>query len=375
MIRLMLRRHLLPSWRHRKRTLRRQAWAVVLLAYPVLAFAWLLPQDFTAESRVYIALAWAAFMVLTFAFHLGLGLAVIGAVAAWRRRWGLALAAAPPMLLAIAPVAWRAIPERYPLTEGPPLTVMSANLLMINQETDAVIEQIRAVEPDVLLLQEYTEHWRAALEGALVEAYPYRIGAPRSDSFGMAIYSDRPFVEAELYLPMGPVRLPTMRAVVELGGREVAIYNIHLLPPHRIRYVADRRAQFADLLGLLADEPLPMIVAGDFNFTPASAYAEALRDLGLRDAHDLAAWGRGATWPAHPVFRYLPVPGLRLDQIYLSERLTALDARTGAPAGSDHRPIIAAVAFRESEAERVGPPGHKNPTTHPHAEAPQGTQR
>ena len=39
------RRLLLPSWQHRKRMLRREAWTLVIGSYVALAFACLWPQD------------------------------------------------------------------------------------------------------------------------------------------------------------------------------------------------------------------------------------------------------------------------------------------------------------------------------------------
>jgi len=135
-----------------------------------------------------------------------------------------------------------------------------------------------------------------------------------------------------------------MRAVIELAGRRVAVYNIHLLPPWGLEYTTENRLQFADLLDKLAGERLPVILAGDFNFTETSPNAASLRGIGLRDAHDLGGWGRGTTWPVNSFFRW--IPSLRLDHIYLSDELTCSRCRTGVGTGSDHRPVVAEIGFR-----------------------------
>ncbi len=98
----------------------------------------------------------------------------------------------------------------------------------------------------------------------------------------------------------------------------------------------------ADLRDRLADEPLPVILSGDFNFTDRSPNADLLHHLGLVDSHALAGFGRGSTWPVHSFFRY--VPGIRLDHIYLSRSLNCSQSRTGTGLGSDHRPIVARIS-------------------------------
>lgn len=221
---------------------------------------------------------------------------------------------------------------------------MSVNLLMVNQQTGPIIAEIIEAQPDILLLQEYTDHWHAALQIAIGADYPYLCYQTRDDSFGAAIYSRRPFVgQPALHLPLGDGELPQMRAVIRLTNRDVAVYNIHLLPTYWGDYTIAGRVQFADLLDLLADERLPIIMGGDFNFTETSPHAAALSRLGLSDAHALGGWGRGTTWPVHSMFRW--IPSLRLDHIYLSGGLTCAECRTGVGQGSDHRPVLAKVGF------------------------------
>lgn len=340
-----LRRFFLPSWSDRKRMLRIEAWVFLAVCYGVVVFAILWPADFRNESPAYVAAAWTAFMVRTFLFHLGLVLAVIAALAAWARSWRLFATALPLVLVTTGPALWDYRPRAKPVIAGEPVTVMSVNLLMINENTAPIIGEIAAIEPDVLLLQEYTRHWHAALQEALGPAYPYVRYVTQSDSFGAAIYSRRPFVgEPERYLPLSVGDLPQIRAVIEIGGRDVAIYNIHLLPPYGLDYTTEGRVQFADLLDLLAAEKLPVIIAGDFNFAETSPHAAALRRLGLADAFSVGGWGRGTTWPVHGYFRW--IPSLRLDHVYLDSQFACADCATGVGKGSDHRPVIARVGFR-----------------------------
>ncbi|MCP4591072.1 MAG: hypothetical protein GY842_10025 [bacterium] len=339
-----LPRALSPSWAQRKRMLRLEAWCVLAACYPMLAFAYLWPPDFRNGSSGYVAVAWTAFMLRTFSFHLGLLLFLIGAVAGAYRVWRMVLVTVPLLLITLGPTVRRHFPPAPCSVAGETVTVMSVNLLMINELTSPIIEEIRNTSPDVLLLQEYTWNWHKALQQALSADYPFVEYVMQEDSFGAAIYSRRPFEERpEAYLPLGAVSTPQLRTVISVSGERVAFYNIHLLPPWGLEYTIEQRTQFADLLELLAEESIPVVMGGDFNFTENSPYASALADLNAVDAFDLGGWGRGTTWPVNGAFRW--IPSLRLDHIYLRGGLTCVRCRTGVGRGSDHRPVIAEIGF------------------------------
>ncbi len=223
---------------------------------------------------------------------------------------------------------------------------MSVNLLAINTDTAPIIDEIRQARADLILFQEYTDHWYQALIAAFGADYPYVQYVCRDDSFGAAIYSHRPFVgEVDMELPLDGGLEPQIRAVIGLDGQEAAFYNIHLLPPRSLEYIMSARRQFADLLDILDRETLPVVLVGDFNATQHSTYARALERKGLVSAHELGGYGRGTTWPVHSFFRWLP--GLRLDHVFLGEPLTCTYCTTGVGRGSDHRPVIAKIGFEK----------------------------
>jgi endonuclease/exonuclease/phosphatase (EEP) superfamily protein YafD len=325
--------------------LRVEAWVVVIAAYGLLIVAHLWPQDYRNESPAYVLVAWLAFLVRVLQFHLGLLLLVIALVAAFGRGRRLFLAAVPLVLFTLAPVWWHALartPVEKPAT--PALRVMTCNLLMVNRETGPILTEVLAWKPDVLLLQEYTPEWHEAAKVVLSADYPYSSVVTRDDSFGVALYSRLPFVgDVDNRFPLGRAGVEQTRAVVRCGGRDVAVYNVHLLPPRRLDYTIDSRLQFADLLKTLADEELPYVLGGDLNLTGDTPQHRDLRRIGALDAHDLAGRGRGATWPVNSVFRY--VPGLRFDHVYTGNGLTATRCETGEGRGSDHRPVIAELAW------------------------------
>jgi endonuclease/exonuclease/phosphatase (EEP) superfamily protein YafD len=334
--------------------LHRQLWMFLVLAYLSAGFAYLWPQAYRENGPVYVWTSWIAFQIRTFIFYAGWVATFFAAVAFWRRWRRLALTALPLILVTTLPTFWRCLPKQIAPTTAEAFTVMSVNLLMINEQTDATIAAIEAVDPEILFLQEYSGSWHAILKRSFADRYPHHFGEPRGDSFGMAIYSKRPLRDVRLDLPLGQALEPQMRAVTTLGGRDVALYQCHLLPPCGLDYISETRAQFADLLLKLDRERLPVVLVGDFNFSDTSPQAADLGRAGLRDAHQQAGTGTGFAWPA-PGFLWW-MPKLRLDHIYLRSPLRAVESRRGGPIGSDHRPVLARItldgppAAQESDA-------------------------
>jgi endonuclease/exonuclease/phosphatase (EEP) superfamily protein YafD len=340
-----LRRLLLPTWEERKRMFAPQAWLVVVGSYAAIGFAFACPQDFRSTSAAYVCVAFAAFLIRTFLFHLGLLLLVIAFVAGLTRRWWLLGTALPLVAFTVGPDAWSYRPKARPTTARQIVRIMSVNLLGCNQRVAEVIGEVRGADPDLLVLQEYRPHWHRAFHQALQPDYPHNASFIREDDFGLAIYSRLPFAgPVDFAVRLGDAGTPQARSVLRLADRDVALYNVHLMPPKGLSWVMEQRREFADLLELLGDEELPVIFCGDFNFTNASVFADELARLGLIDAHRSGGRGRGATWPVLSFFRYLP--GIRLDHVFLSKELTSTRSWTGVGHGSDHRPVIAEIGFR-----------------------------
>ena len=337
------RRRTAPRWP----LVRPAAWLIVIASYAVILFAFLFPHDFRHQGAAYTCAAWTAFMIRTFLFHLGLLLLLVAALAATLRRWRLLIATAPLLLFTAGPALWSCVPKPGRTASGPTVTVMSINLLGANRNTAGIVEEVRAADPDILLLLEYRAHWHAAFSAALGDHYPHFTCVQREDNFGMAFYARTPLAEpVDMTIPLGAAGTPQMRAVVRIGSRNVALYGVHLMPPRGRAATLEQRREFADLLDRLETELLPVILCGDFNFTSASPFADALRRRGLTDSHQLAGRGRGTTWPVLGFFRWLP--GLRLDHIFLSSELTSLRSVTGIGQGSDHRPVLAQIGLRSA---------------------------
>ncbi|MEM7229526.1 MAG: endonuclease/exonuclease/phosphatase family protein [Planctomycetota bacterium] len=217
--------------------------------------------------------------------------------------------------------------------------VFLSNVLGWNHETQAMLEQIRDEDPDIIVIQEYRNHWEDAL-ATLADRWPYAHGRLRSDAFGMLVLSKTPF-DAEVR--MFGVKEDSVVGTLTLHGESVSFLAIHPKPP-KSRATSNRR----DLLLRNVREHIgqpdgPTIVAGDFNATMWSApYQRFVRDTGLRNARQ--GFGVLPTWPSQlPVVMRIPI-----DHVLVTRDITVADFRIGDACGSDHLPVIVDLILPES---------------------------
>jgi endonuclease/exonuclease/phosphatase (EEP) superfamily protein YafD len=335
------------DWKRRKAMMRREAWTAIAVANAALAAAWALPGSLNTESQVLVLWTWVMMLVRIGYFHIGLLLLVMGILAAWKRKFRMAAACAPAVLLTVLLPYLNFGPRRGEVN-GLVLRVVSANLLMINHNTQPLLDEIAQSNADIVFLQEYTDHWDAAFKTRFANAYPYRIVYPQEDSFGAAIYSRHPFIgPPSIDSDMGKWSVAQLTTVVDVQGVAVECRNIHLMPPRKMDYTIEHFDEMRDFVRSLSQaKDKPVIVAGDFNFSGSTLQARAVQSTGFRDAFVQAGTGRGTTWPVNGIFRYLP--GIRLDHIFLSPALSCRSITTGTGLGSDHRPLVAEIVIRQA---------------------------
>ena len=98
--------------------------------------------------------------------------------------------------------------------------------------------------------------------------------------------------------------------------------------------------------------PGPLVLAGDLNAPDSSAVVRSLLALGLRDAFASAGRGYGYTYghTLRPGFSFL-----RIDHILVSPDFAVRDSSVGGDDASDHRPVIADLAWRGVRAPAAPP--------------------
>lgn len=255
----------------------------------------------------------------------------------FRRRWPLVAMLVPCMAINAVVVAPYWPRETVTVTGPNEIALMSVNLYGRNEEHARFVELARRAQPDILLLLEYTAAWAAALR-VIESDYPYRLVEERAGFFGIALFSRIPLLNARVIDLLG---VPAIDARLDLDAAGQARFiGAHLRPPMSARQARERNAQL-ELLGRLAQAELdPLIVAGDFNMTPYSpVLAGWLERTELHDAR--RSRGFGMSWPAS-----LPVLGIPIDHVLVSEDFLVAAHYYDAAFGSDHYPVVTRLSFR-----------------------------
>ena len=231
-------------------------------------------------------------------------------------------------------------PLTPPQQNGTAIKLISFNVFPYNQRLDDVTAWLLAEDADMIALQEIGTELPA-----LADHYPYQV----SQGFvnGNALFSRYPIIINETIQLLDT---PQQRLVLNVDGQNIVLYNVHLYMPLNdnesqfllLRYDETRRnQQINELLTFITVETQPVLVVGDFNLSEFSPIYNRL-DAQLQDAYRDASWGLGQTFPggtSEELDDIFP-PLFRLDYVWYTEGLQALNARVGSRLGSDHLPLI-----------------------------------
>lgn len=214
-------------------------------------------------------------------------------------------------------------------------------------------ELLRKIDADIVALQELATDQADVVATDLIDLYPHQLLFPVGFA-GKGLLSRYPLLNAE-QLVLYPDR-PDLRATLDVDGRLIQVLVAHPPPPRmsggRLRFDDLARAQLESLATLALEQP-PAILLGDFNLRQRDPMYMRLREAGLHDAFAVAGEGRGWTLPrrlGHSTrvkhnFQRLPLrPFIRVDYIWTTPDLVAIEAWVGDDAGSDHLPLFATLA-------------------------------
>jgi vancomycin resistance protein VanJ len=244
-------------------------------------------------------------------------------------------------------------------SSGPTLTVMTYNVLAWHNHYDAILETIRAENPDILLLQELNHSLASILQNDLSDEYPYQVLEPVDNPEGIGVVSKFPIRQSEVSLPRlwagGPQILE-----LDWNGDEIMLVNIHMTPTNGILPLDEveesirSREREAHLLAGLASQSDSVIMAGDANSSPLSDTYHTIT-AELSDSFRGAGFGLGHTFPGSTIPEsdrphigrlFVPPWMMRIDYIFLSDDWTTFSARTARFDGvSDHRGVIVEIGY------------------------------
>lgn len=214
-----------------------------------------------------------------------------------------------------------------------PLRVMAFNSGFKNENTDAIVAEVRRLDPDVAVLIELNGGKSVILK-LLKDKYPHLVECIAEPYCHLAIVSKIPIASGEAKgLWKGP---PLIRATLGGSYSDINVIGVHTIRTPHIRAQFGQMRELADYLDAFSGST---IVAGDFNATPfARLFKMFTESTGLRRITNLPSW------PG-----YVELPQLAIDHIFLSSTIRVLEeARIGKRAGSDHYPVSALLAVPSS---------------------------
>ena len=179
-----------------------------------------------------------------FRFHFAVMLTLLGAAlilsagrprpTASMRSSSLGRGAAALSLVCALINCWQVIPHCWlgrppPISNGKIIRLMLINVQSENRKAHQVLQRIREVDPDLIVLEEVNDFWSSALQ-ELRSIYPFEINDLREDNFGIALLSKRTLFDPQI-LFLGEAEVPSVTAIVEISGRHVTILGTHPVPP------------------------------------------------------------------------------------------------------------------------------------------------
>jgi endonuclease/exonuclease/phosphatase (EEP) superfamily protein YafD len=215
----------------------------------------------------------------------------------------------------------------YPYTPFAPLEVNAstqeddslkmyiANVLQKNKEYEKVIQQIKDLEPDLILLTETDQKWVNKINTEFSKNYKYKVEVPLPNTYGMLLYTKYPLENQQVnYLIEDSI--PSINAQLNFHDQLIDLHSIHPKPPMpQHAKTSDNRDAEMMLVAkkVLKKEKLPALVMGDFNdvawSTTTTLFQEVSKLLDVRK-------GRGFfnTYDANSYVMRWP-----LDHVFVSE--------------------------------------------------------
>jgi endonuclease/exonuclease/phosphatase (EEP) superfamily protein YafD len=225
------------------------------------------------------------------------------------------------------------VPALAPTTRmGHGLRVAQFNVLQPNGQRSEVIEAIRATNAELVSIQEVDAAWAAALIDGLGREFPFHHVVPRSDCYGIALFSRLPFEHVTTVEVQGT---PFIEAVVPADAQRVRVLAVHATSPTSLRHHQRRNAQLRELSKLLTDSHLPTVLVGDLNTVH---WDEAFRALCVGSGSRPVVPPSSRTWPARGPFALIP-----LDHVLLSPGMGYSSLALCDIPGSDHRGLVADI--------------------------------
>ncbi|MBI4090534.1 MAG: hypothetical protein HY422_00755, partial [Candidatus Komeilibacteria bacterium] len=116
-------------------------------------------------------------------------------------------------------------------------SMMSVNVNRHNVQYNELRDRVIAEQPSIIVLQESTDAWIAALIERIGDVYPFRVLMPAVDYKGMAVFSKLPITSRETLfyaLESSPILKVTFSEPL------LTVFNVHTLSPVTEQWAMER---------------------------------------------------------------------------------------------------------------------------------------
>lgn len=231
---------------------------------------------------------------------------------------------------------------------GSEIRLVTANVLMTNRNAEPLLEQVRRLDPDLVLLVETDDWWDERL-GSLKARYAHVVSQPRDDTYGLHFFSRFEVVDSRVRFLIDDY-VPSLRAGLRLpSGVLIEFHGVHSKPPPH-QDTARRDAELLLAAMEVRQTREPSILAGDLNDVAWSRTTQLFRRVGgLVDPRI----GRGS----YPTFNAnWPLLRWPLDHVFFEPEFALVDLRVLGHVGSDHFPVYASLCYAPETASARRPP-------------------
>jgi len=321
----------------RRPTLRRRLVAALLWALIAVFAVWTVVRIIGFES------VFPTVQLLAFTPYVALASLLPVVVALLTRRvWPAVVAAIVTLALAFCVVPrWLADTDTGPAKAGgPPLRVLSVNLLVGGATPDAVVALIRAHQVDLVAFQEFTAQAQTALErSGLADLLPNRVTYPVDGVTGSALYSRYPLTNGAFRVHQASGFGQARATLAVPGAAPVEVESVHPCAPSGPSRGHCWHADLADQPTATVNGPVRLLI-GDFNATLDHAALRHLIASGYRDAADVVGAGYARTWPYDERWY---MPAITIDHVLADRRVGVTSVSSHPVPNSDHHALFAAL--------------------------------
>lgn len=292
---------------------------------------------------------------------------VILLIALWlRSRRTVAFVIAPiiAFLILYLPVF---LPRTMPVTEGTEIFLLTYNLRASNSNTEALDAILADADADIVSLQEVSFEIADYVENQWIDGYPYQIRFTVEDESpdyenelflfisdvsqyaGRMILSRYPIVDSEI-VPSSVGTTLYVRAEIDINGRNLTVYNVHLPPPLPANSIFNTDARHQGLINVLDSvQSEDAILMGDFNMTDQSEDYNLISGQ-YTDVFSTVQSGFGTTWAngnnLSPILFFLPSI-IRIDYMFATDSISPQSAKVIYGGVSDHYPLYTEIVLDE----------------------------